>query len=96
MATKTEWIPNIVTVDDYAEQQVPVGTAWQCNCGAQILGNADEHIMNHILNGEDDGGRNVPIYETQTVKVGSHTEDRGSYQTTSYVDYQYCDCGAKR
>ena len=41
VVTKSEWVPNIVTVDDYEERQVLVGVAWQCNCGAQILGNAD-------------------------------------------------------
>lgn len=39
---------------------------------------------------------NVPQYTEQTVQVGSHTEDHGHYETQTYVDYQYCDCGATR
>lgn len=97
VVTKNEWIPNIVTVDDYEERQVQVGSVWVCNCGEKVpAGTEEEHVMNHILKGEDDGGHDEPVYETQTVKVGSHTEDHGSYKETSYVDYQYCDCGAKR
>ena len=36
------------------------------------------------------------IYEEQQVQVGSHQEDQGWYETETYVDYQYCDCGAIR
>ena len=39
---------------------------------------------------------NVPQYTTQEVQVGSHQEDQGWYETETYVDYQYCDCGAIR
>lgn len=95
-ATKTEWVPNIVTVPDYGTQQVVVGSAWHCNCGAVIQGDTSNHVMNHILNGEPDNGYDAPIYENQTVQVGSHTEDHGSNVTTSYVDYYYCDCGARK
>lgn len=34
--------------------------------------------------------------EARKVQVGSHTEDQGYYQTVSYVDYYYCDCGATK
>lgn len=37
-----------------------------------------------------------PEYETERVKVGSHTEDHGHYEESTYVDYQYCDCGATK
>lgn len=30
------------------------------------------------------------------VKVGSHQEDQGHYETRTYVDYRYCDCGARQ
>ena len=39
---------------------------------------------------------NVPQYTWQTVQVGSHEEDQGWYETQTYVDYQYCDCGARK
>lgn len=95
-ATKTEWVPNIVTVPDYEIQKVPVGTAWKCNCGAVITGYSGDHAMNHILNGEPDNGYTIIIYEDREVQVGSHTEDHGSNVTTTYVDYYYCDCGATK
>lgn len=34
--------------------------------------------------------------ETEKVKVGSHQEDQGHYETRTYVDYRYCDCGARQ
>lgn len=97
-ATKQEWAPNIVVVDDYETQQVEVGCNIQCNCGA-ILTTAtelEEHGLAHILAGEDTGHWTVPIYEEQQVKVGSHEEDHGHYETVTYVDYYYCDCGATK
>lgn len=98
-AEKQEWVPNIVTVDDYETQKVPVGSEIHCNCGAVLPGNAEaleEHATAHILAGEDDGHWNVVIYEEQQVKVGSHEEDHGYYKTVTYVDYHYCDCGATK
>ena len=85
-------------VDDYQTQQVEVGCNIQCNCGAVFTSAAglDEHTMAHILAGEDDGNWTVPIYEEQQVKVGSHEEDHGHYETVTYVDYYYCDCGATK
>lgn len=95
-ATTQVWVSNIVTVPDYGTQQVQVGSAWQCNCGAQIQGDSSEHAMNHCLNGEPANGYRIPIYENQTVQVGSHTEDHGYYENQSYTDYYYCDCGATK
>lgn len=91
-STTTTWVPNIVNVPDYGEQEV--GSEWHCNCGAVIQGNTDDHVLQHILNGEPDNGYRVPIYNT--VIVGYHQEDHGSYVTTTVNDYQYCDCGATR
>lgn len=34
--------------------------------------------------------------EDVKVKVGSHTEDQGHYETRTYIDYRYCDCGARQ
>ncbi len=35
-----------------------------------------------------------PVYETKRVQVG--TRDDGHYETQTYVDYKYCDCGATK
>lgn len=98
-ATKQEWVPNVVVVDDYQTQQVVVGFYFECNCGATFQPNDptfDEHLMNHVLAGEPSNTWTVDKYEEQQVKVGSHEEDHGHYETVSYVDYYYCDCGATK
>lgn len=105
-ATKQVWVSNIVPV--YETQRVQVGTKkvsdgifWHCNCGAVIPANEQEaHSVAHILAGEPDNGyhqehfHNEPVYEDKQVQVG--TRDDGHYETQSYTDYQYCDCGAKK
>ncbi len=89
-ATRQEWIPNIVVVDDYEVQTVVVGSVIHCNCGVEIPAEDraanEEHALNHILNGEDDGCWTVEKTEEQQVKVGSHEEDHGHYETVTYVD----------
>lgn len=98
-ATKQVWVPNIVVVDDYETQNVKVGFNVVCNCGARFRDGVghDEHSMNHILAGEDDGYWTEDIYEQQSVKVGSHEEDHGYYKDEPYTDYMYCsDCGARQ
>lgn len=98
-ATKQVWVPNIVVVDDYETQNVKVGFNVVCNCGARFRDGVghDEHSMNHILAGEDDGYWTEDIYEQQSVKVGSHEEDHGYYKDEPYTDYTYCsDCGARQ
>lgn len=92
IATKTEWVSNMVEVPDYETRKE---FYWDCNCGAFIPdAEQEEHCMNHALNGEPANGRGS-LVET-TVQVGSHMEDHGYNQTVEYVDYQYCDCGATR
>ena len=34
------------------------------------------------------------VNRTKTIPAVTHTEDQGYWET--YVDYQYCDCGARR
>lgn len=105
-ATKQVWVSKIVPV--YENQQVQVGTKkvsegffWHCNCGAVIPKGQDaDHAFNHIANDEPDNGyvkehfREEPVYETKKVQVG--TRDDGHYETQTYVDYKYCDCGATK
>ena len=105
-ATKQVWVSNIVPV--YEDQQVQVGTKkvsegifWHCNCGAVIpKGQHADHAFNHIANNEPDNGyvkehfHEEPVYETKRVQVG--TRDDGHYETQTYVDYKYCDCGATK
>lgn len=98
-ATKQVWVPNIVTVTDYADQQVAVGTTYifaYDGFSTTDINSAKAHAKELLRAGLPDNYRMETIYETQRVPVGSHTEDHGWYETQTYVDYQYCDCGATR
>lgn len=98
-ATKQVWVPNIVTVTDYADQQVAVGTKYifaYDGFSTTDINAAKAHAKELLKAGLPDNYRMETIYETQRVPVGSHTEDHGHYETQTYVDYQYCDCGATR
>lgn len=98
-ATKQVWVPNIVTVTDYADQQVPVGTQYVFAEDGFVTTDssvAKAHAVELVKQGYFGNYRMETIYETQRVPVGSHEEDHGWYETQTYVDYQYCDCGATR
>lgn len=98
-ATKQVWVPNIVTVTDYADQQVAVGNTYifaYDGFSTTDIGTAKAHAKELLKAGLPDNYRTETVYETQRVPVGSHTEDHGHYETQTYVDYQYCDCGATR
>ncbi len=108
--TEQVWVPNIVVVDDYEDRVIDM-SYYECNCG-EIFEHTDagqsalfEHMENNALkavaNGTIDscpcGG--YLIYEKpkiERVKVGSHEEDHGHYENNTYVDYYYCDCGARK
>lgn len=98
-ATKQVWVSNIVTVTDYTDQQVAVGTKYIFAEDGFVTtdpGTAKAHAVELVKQGYFGNYRMETIYETQRVPSGSHTEDHGHYETQSYVDYQYCDCGATR
>lgn len=99
IATKQVWIPNIVTVTDYTDQKVPVGTRYIFAEDGFTTTDSDvaiAHAVELIKQGYFGNFRMETIYETQRVPAGSHEEDHGRYETQTYVDYQYCDCGATR
>ncbi|MFR3058900.1 MAG: hypothetical protein ACLTMI_02595 [Collinsella sp.] len=99
IATKQVWIPNIVTVTDYTDQQVPVGTRYifaEDGFATTDSSVATAHAVELIKQGYFGNYRMETVYETQRVPAGSHEEDHGRYETQTYVDYQYCDCGATR
>ena len=98
-ATKQVWVPNIVTVTDYADQKVAVGTQYifaYDGFSTTDDNAAEAHGIELLRAGLPANYRTETVYETQRVPVGSHTEDHGHYETQTYVDYQYCDCGATR
>lgn len=100
IATKQVWIPNIVTVTDYTDQQVPVGTRYifaEDGFATTDSSVAKAHAVELIKQGYFGNYRMETVYETQRVPAGSHEEDHGRYETQTYVDYQYCSsCGARQ
>lgn len=95
--TAQKWVSNMVTVPDYETQKVAVGTRYIFAYDGYTTTsdtNAENHAMELILAGLPDNYRMETIYETKQVQVGSHQEDHGHNET--YVDYEYCDCGARR
>jgi len=95
--TAQKWVSNMVTVPDYETQKVAVGTRYIfAYDGYSTTSEADAkaHSKELILAGLPDNRRLETIYEEKQVQVGSHQEDHGHNET--YVDYEYCDCGARR
>ena len=93
MTTQT-WIPNIVIVEDYGT--IP-GEAYEvaiCDCGYETTDASaiEAHIIAHVESGDAKGFTSRTHYKESTYGViGTHEEDQGHYETSSYVDYQYCD-----
>ena len=95
--TAQKWVSNMVTVPDYETQKVAVGTNFifaYDGYTTDNINNAKAHAKELILAGLPDNYRTETIYEEKQVQVGSHQEDHGHHET--YVDYEYCDCGARR
>lgn len=98
-ATRQVWVSNWVDVPDYGTQQVVVGNKYIFSYDGYTttdINDAKAHARALIMQGVPENYRTEAVYETQTVQTGSHTEDHGHYETQTYVDYQYCDCGATR
>lgn len=98
-ATRNVWVSNWVDVPDYGTQQVVVGNTYIFFDGYSTtdISAAEAHARELIMAGKDSGYQTKPVYENQTVQTGSHKEDRGTWQTETYVDYVYCSsCGARQ
>ena len=98
-ATKQVWVSNMVTVPDYETQQVFSHYLYVFSAdrySTTDINAVKAHSVELAKQGLSTNYSNVPQYTEQTVQVGSHTEDHGWYETQTYVDYQYCDCGATR
>lgn len=95
--TAKKWVSNIVTVPDYSTQKVAVGNKYifaYDGYATTDINDAKAHAKELILAGLPDNYRTEAIYEEKQVQVGSHKEDHGHYET--YIDYYYCDCGARK
>ena len=98
-ATRNVWVSNWVDVPDYGTKQVVVGNTYIFSDGYSTtdINAAEEHATELAMAGKDCGYQTRPVYENQTVQIGSHKEDHGTNKTESYVDYVYCSsCGARQ
>ena len=97
--TRNVWVSNWVDVPDYGTKQVVVGNTFIFSDGYSTtdINAAEEHATELAMTGKDCGYQTRPIYENQTVQIGSHKEDHGINKTETYVDYVYCSsCGARQ
>lgn len=98
-ATRNVWVSNWVDVPDYGTKQVVVGSTFIFSDGYSTtdINAAEDHAAELAIAGKDCGYQTRPIYENQTVQIGSHKEDHGTNKTETYVDYVYCSsCGARQ
>lgn len=98
-ATRNVWVSNWVDVPDYGTKQVVVGNTFIFSDGYSTtdINAAEDHAAELAIAGKDCGYQTRPIYENQTVQIGSHKEDHGTNKTETYVDYVYCSsCGARQ
>ena len=98
-ATRNVWVSNWVDVPDYGTKQVVVGNTFIFSDGYSTtdIKAAEDHAAELALAGKDCGYQTRPVYENQTVQIGSHKEDHGTNKTETYVDYVYCSsCGARQ
>lgn len=99
-ATRNVWVSNWVDVPDYGTQQVQTGTRFVFSEDGYVTtsyNDAKAHGVALIKQGYVGNYHTEPVYENQTVQIGSHKEDHGSYTTETYVDYVYCSsCGARQ
>lgn len=98
-ATRNVWVSNWVDVPDYGTQQVVVGNTYIFSDGYSTtdINAAKAHGRELAIAGKDCGYQTKPVYENQTVQIGSHKEDHGTNKTETYVDYVYCSsCGARQ
>lgn len=98
-ATRNVWVSNWVDVPDYGTKQVVVGNTFIFSDGYSTtdINAAEDHAAELAIAGKDCGYQTRPVYENQTVQIGSHKEDHGTNKTETYVDYVYCSsCGARQ
>lgn len=108
-ATREVWVSNMVTVPDYETQTISGAQLYTKHSDGQWYSDGAVYwfengfttsdlaaIIKDKIKNEGYIGNYVNVSKTETVQVGSHQEDQGWYETETYVDYQYCDCGARR
>ena len=108
-ATRQVWVSNMVTVPDFETRTVYGAQRYTQHSDGQWYSDGAVYwfengftssdlaaIIKEKMKTEGYIGNYVNRTKTEQVQVGSHQEDLGWYETESYVDYQYCVCGARK
>lgn len=108
-ASRQVWVSNMVTVPDYETQTIRGGQLYTQHSDGNWYSDGETYwfytdadydafksLIIEKMRNEGYIGNYVNRSKTEKVQVGSHQEDHGSYKTETYVDYQYCACGAKK
>lgn len=108
-ATRQVWVSNMVTVPDYETRTIYGAQLYTQHSDGQWYSDGAVYwfengftssdlaaIIKEKMKTEGYIGNYVNRTKTEQVQVGSHQEDQGWYETETYVDYQYCDCGARK
>ena len=108
-ATRQVWVSNMVTVPDYETQTIQGAQLYTQHSDGQWYSDGAVYwfengftindlaaIIRDKMVNEGYIGNYVNRTKTEQVQVGSHQEDQGWYETETYVDYQYCDCGERK
>lgn len=108
-ATRQVWVSNMVTVPDYETRIIYGAQLYTQHSDGQWYSDGAVYwfengftssdlaaIIKEKMKTEGYIGNYVNRTKTEQVQVGSHQEDQGWYETETYVDYQYCDCGARK
>ena len=109
IAARQVWIENWVTVPDYETRTIhgaqlytehSDGNWYSDGAIYWFYTDADraafKDLIYNMMKNEGYMGNYVNRTKTEQVQVGSHQEDQGYYETQTYVDYQYCSCGATK
>lgn len=108
-ATRQVWVSNMVTVPDYETRTIYGAQLYTQHSDGQWYSDGAVYwfengftssdlaaIIKEKMKTEGYIGNYVNRTKTEQVQVGSHQEDQGWYEMESYVDYQYCGCGARK
>ena len=103
--TAQRWVSNWVTVVDTPSQTITGAQLYTLHSDGNWYGDGEvywfengftsddfKEILRDKIRNEGYIGKYVNRYKT--IPAATHEEDQGYYET--YVDYQYCDCGAKK
>lgn len=103
--TAQRWVSNWVTVVDTPSQTITGAQLYTLHSDGNWYGDGEVYWFENGFTSDDfkeilrDKIRNEGyignyVNRCKTIPAATHEEDQGYYET--YVDYQYCDCGAKK